>query len=164
MNTIFSSLINSLREELQHYGEMLAQLDQQQELIIQRATDRLVECSSGLDSQALVVEEARQRRGERQRELGRVLGLNAEAPVSEIVAALEEDYRPLLLALVEENNALLVRVRQRSRQNHLLLLRSLQFMNHLVSLLAPRGTTTYTGSGTLHGPPPRIHSIYEAMS
>lgn len=164
MNELLSTLVSALREELQQYGEMLAQLDQQQELLLQRAADRLVDCAAGLEAQAAAVEEARQYRGQCQRELARSLCLPEEAPFSEIVSALEKDFQPLLQALVDENNSLLSRVRQRSRQNHLLLLRSLQFMNHLVGVLVPRGTTTYNGAGVIHGPPMRSRSIYEAVS
>ncbi len=40
-------------------------------------------------------------------------------------------------ALVQENNELLVRVQQRARQNHLLLLRSLELMQKLINSLFP---------------------------
>lgn len=164
MNPALSQLIDALREELKQYGEMLAQLDQQQEFLIQRAADRLVDCAAGIEGQTQKVEQARQHRAACQRELALTLELLGDAAFADLIPLLDEPHRLLVAALTEENNALLVRVHQRSRQNHLLLLRSLQFMNQLVSTLFPSGAATYTGTGTLHGPPLRVRSVYEAIS
>jgi flagellar biosynthesis/type III secretory pathway chaperone len=56
----------------------------------------------------------------------------------------------LIQALVDENNELLVRVRQRARQNHLLLSRSAELMRGLLdTLLLSRETRVYNGNGTI---------------
>ncbi len=54
-----------------------------------------------------------------------------------LIPLLPADYRPLVQALVDENNELLVRVRQRARQNHLLLSRSVELMQGLLNTLLP---------------------------
>jgi hypothetical protein len=51
---------------------------------------------------------------------------------------------------VDENNELLVRVRQRARQNHLLLSRSAELMRGLLETLLPsRETRACNGNGTM---------------
>ena len=50
---------------------------------------------------------------------------------------LPEHYRPLLGALVQENNELLERVRHRAGENQALLLRSLELMQRFITTLSP---------------------------
>jgi hypothetical protein len=75
-----------------------------------------------------------------------------------------EDYRPLIQALVEENNELLTRVRARSRQNHLLLSRTVDLMQRLMGgLFAAKGGSTYSGEGSLLGGRSNARRMYEAV-
>mgnify|MGYP003383701375 CR=1 FL=1 len=51
-------------------------------------------------------------------------------------------------ALVQENNELLTRVQQRSRQNHVLLARSVELMSRVIQTLIPGGgSPVYTRRG-----------------
>ncbi|MBP9901823.1 MAG: flagellar export chaperone FlgN [Verrucomicrobiota bacterium] len=143
------NLIESLREELQQYGEMLARLDQQQDLVTRRVPDDLLQSTAEVESQSRIIQNARQLRLQWQREVARALRLPADAPFTEITPLLPENYRPLMAALVQENNELLARVQQRSRQNHVLLSRSLELMSGLIRSLIPGGSPVYTGAGTL---------------
>ena len=67
-------------------------------------------------------------------------------------------------ALVDENNELLMRVRRRARQNHLMLRRSVELMQELLNTLLPsRQNSVYDGNGsrpTLMTPQRRL---YEAV-
>ena len=58
-----------------------------------------------------------------------------------------EAYRPLVSALVEENNQLLARVRQRARQNHILLSRSLELMEKFINSFCACSVPTYNETG-----------------
>lgn len=156
-------LISLLREELQQYGEMLARLDQQQDLVTRRAPDELLQSTADIDAQTRVIHEARRQRLEQQRAVAQALQLGEEASFTEIIAQLPADYRPLVAALVQENNELLIRVQQRSRQNHVLLSRSVELMNRLISSLLPGGSPVYTGKGSLDGTMLPSRSIYQAM-
>ena len=65
---------------------------------------------------------------------------------------------------MEENNELLARVRRRARQNHLMLRRSVELMQELLSSLLPsRRSSVYDGTGhrqtTLAAP----RRLYEAV-
>ena len=76
-------------------------------------------------------------------------GRTKETTFAELNPLLPAECRPLVVALVEENNELLVRVRQRVRQNHLLLSRSIELMQGLINSLFPsREPRVYNGRGT----------------
>jgi flagellar biosynthesis/type III secretory pathway chaperone len=143
-------LVEALRAELQQYGELLALLDQEQNCVLERAADNLLQTVAAIHAQGGAVEAARARRESRRRTLASHLGLAADAPFGDILPRLPEDYRPLIQALVEENNRLLVRVQQRARQNHLLLTRSLEIMQRFLSSLFAAGQTPiYGGDGAV---------------
>lgn len=157
------ALIEALREELKHYGEMLALLDQQQESAMARATDDLLQAVAAINAQGGVLQTARTHRETCRQAVARQLGLPEETGFTELIPQLPEDYRPLVAALVQENNELLVRVRQRARQNHLLLSRSLELMQRfLSSLFCPGQSATYNGNGVVPAGLP-IRSLYEAV-
>jgi len=163
MTDALNHLIGALREELQQYGEMLARLDEQQELVIRRAPDHLLQSTADVEAQTKVLQSVRQQRAERQGDVARALRLNDEAAFAEIVARLPKDYRPLVSALVQENNELLARVQQRSRQNHVLLSRSVEMMGRLLGALLPNGSTVYTDKGIVPGGTLSMPSLYQAV-
>jgi flagellar biosynthesis/type III secretory pathway chaperone len=81
-----------------------------------------------------------------------------------LIPCLPADYRPLVAALVDENNHLLVRVRQRARQNHVLLRRSVELMRELLRTLFPaRQTSVYNGHGQKRVPALDTRSLYNAV-
>lgn len=140
-------LIHLLRDELQQYGEMLARLDQQQDFVLHRAADDLMQSIVSVQSQAVAIQNARALREQFQEQLARELALNSFT-FANLIPALPGDYRPLMQALVQENNELLVRVQQRARQNHLLLTRSVESMQRLINTLIPAtDTPVYNDSG-----------------
>ncbi|HTH47736.1 MAG TPA: flagellar protein FlgN [Candidatus Limnocylindria bacterium] len=156
-------LIHQLRDELQQYGEMLARLDQQQELVLHRAADDLLQSIDAVQSQALAIQTARGRREKLQHDLARELALEDPA-FSTLIPALPGDYRPLVHALVSENNELLVRVQQRARQNHLLLMRSMESMQKLINTLMPAtGTPVYNDSGYMAARPASRPALLEIV-
>jgi flagellar biosynthesis/type III secretory pathway chaperone len=145
-------LINLLREELKNYGEMLARLDHQQELVLHRSSDDLLASVASVQAQAAAIQQARALREQMQLTLARELVLDAPT-FSQLIRALPADYQPLVSALVDENNELLIRVQQRARQNHLLLARSMESMQRLINSLIPApATLVYNGIG--HRAPP----------
>lgn len=141
-------LIAALREELKHYGEMLALLEQQQELVVKRASDELFRSTTLVQTQVTRLQEARRHRDECRREVARALGLAGEVELKVLVRRLPADYQPLINALVAENNQLLRRVQACAHQNHLLLSRSLELMQQFLRTLFPMGDTpVYNGNG-----------------
>ena len=157
-------LIQALREEMQQYGEMLALLDNQQELVVTRAADEVLQTVSAIQAQNLVIQDARTKRDECRERLANSLRQPADAPFEKLIPLVPDEYRPLLSALVDENNELIRRIQQRARQNHLLLSRTIELMQKFLSTLTPAfNPRLYNGTGsTILAGTPR-HTLFEAV-
>jgi flagellar biosynthesis/type III secretory pathway chaperone len=164
MSPLLPRLIETLRHELHQYGEMLALLEQQQESVISRAAGEVLNSVAAINEHMGRVQSARQEREAAQSEIARVLHQPDEPAFASLIPLLPEKFRVAVETLVRENNALLVRVQRRARQNHLLLSRSLemmqQFMNTLIPATAP---TTYNGEGNLHSGHKPAQVFYEGI-
>jgi FlgN protein len=163
MNELLQNFVESLREELRQYGELLALLEAQQEQVVRRLADELSETVSGINSQAEVIQAARRERDQRRRELARSLLLPDETLINQLIPALPESYRPLVSALVGENNHLLARVQQRARRNHILLSRSLELMGQFINSLCAVGAPTYNEVGAMAPAVSAGRALYEAV-
>jgi flagellar biosynthesis/type III secretory pathway chaperone len=158
-------LIECLREELTQYGELLALMQEQQDLIIARHAEALQQNLARVEEQVARVGVARQAREQARRAAIAALGAPAEISFRRLTTQLPAEYQPLLDALVAEINQILLRVQQWLRQNHLLLSRSLDLMQRMIQSLFPAA-----GSGRTYGrrgyvapvtPPPS--SLYEGI-
>jgi flagellar biosynthesis/type III secretory pathway chaperone len=164
MTHLLSNLVEALREELKQYGELLAQLDHQQQLVIHRQTADLMRSVSNINAQADTVKAVRHEREQHQRHIALHLKLAEAAAFAEIVPLLPQHYRPLIEALVQENNELLVRVQQRARQNQLLLSHAVELMQRFIAAIIPGSTpTTYDVAGRMPGASLAPTSLYEAV-
>ncbi|MDX1951364.1 MAG: flagellar protein FlgN [Verrucomicrobiota bacterium] len=163
MIAALKELIAALREELQHYGEMLARLDEQQDLVMRREADPLLQCVAAIQQQGVAIQTARATREERQMAVARELGLK-ETEFAQMIPRLPEEYRPLLEALVQENNELLLRIQRRARQNHLLLTQSVELMHRFITSLFPTvETKVYNPGGQVFQRTTPSISLYEAV-
>lgn len=165
MTQNINHLIAALREELQQYGEMLARLEEQQERVLRRDADQILQSVSAIQEQGLVIQRARDLREERQKQTAAVIGLDTTtAEFSAIIPKLPNDYRELVETLVTENNSLLQRIQQRARQNHLLLRQSLELMQRFMSTLFPsQEPRVYNPGGQVFARPTPAVSLYEAV-
>ena len=164
MKDFLHDLIDSLREELKEYGEMIALLDQQQEMVMRRQTQDLLQCVQAINTQVDNITAARREREQRQRVVARLFGLAEDTPFALLLPHLPGDYRPLVQALVSENNELLKRIQRRARQNHLLLSRIVELMQRLFDpFFSGMRPTTYNDSGTMSTAASLNHSLYEAI-
>ena len=149
MKELVQNFVESLREELKQYGELLALLEAQQEQVIRQSASELVETVAAINAQGDTIRAARFERAQRQRELAQAAALPADERVSGLLPVLPAVYRPLVEALVDENNHLLTRVRQRARQNHLLLSRAMELMEKFISSFCAIGAPTYNQAGSI---------------
>jgi flagellar biosynthesis/type III secretory pathway chaperone len=164
MNEQLNNLIEALREELKQYGEMLALLDQEQDLVMQRQTIGIPPCVAAINAQAETLHVVRHEREQRRRHLARTLQLCEDISFRELTGRLPADYQPLVQALVQENKELLVRVQQRARQNHLLLSRMVELMQKLITSILPgTGPTTYSEGGMLLASNFQAQPLYDAI-
>jgi flagellar biosynthesis/type III secretory pathway chaperone len=163
MNEPLNNLIEALREELKQYGEMLALLDQEQELVMHRQTLGIAPCVSAINSQADTLQAVRHEREQRRRHLASTLQISQESSFKDLIGRLPAPYQPLLHALVQENKELLFRVQQRARQNHLLLSRMVDLMQKLIGSLMPgAGPATYSQGGVVLAPALPAQPLYDA--
>ena len=163
MTELLHNFIESLREELKQYGELLALLELQQTQVVRRLADELLETVSAVNAQGDAIQVARREREQRQRELARSFGLPDAARIADLLAAMPGVCRPLVSALMDENNQLLGRVRQRARQNHVLLSRSVELMQQFINSFCAIGLPTYNETGTVAPPPALGRPLYEAV-
>jgi flagellar biosynthesis/type III secretory pathway chaperone len=148
MNEPTQRLIDALREELQQYGEMLALLDKQQDLVVRRDSNEILKNLAMINGQASVIQVARRERELRQQELNTTLQLFTNATFAELIRRLPPELQPLVQALMDEINQCLRRVQHRARQNHLLLSRSMEMLQQFIATLFPsRMVTTYNQAG-----------------
>lgn len=158
------NLVESLREELKEYSAMFSLLSQQQEMVIHRQTQDLIQCVSRLNAQVEILAAARQEREQRQRHLARLLHLPDESSFAVLVPCLPSEYRPLVQALVSENNELLHRIQRRAQQNHLLLTRITELMQRLLDPFFPGSQSrTYKDDGRMLAATVNHHSFYDAI-
>jgi flagellar biosynthesis/type III secretory pathway chaperone len=164
MTESIQNLVNALRDELQEYGGMLALLDRQQQSIIARDADTVFQSIGFVQRQVATISDARARREACAGIVAQELGREKDASFAVLIPLLPPAYRPLVKALVDENNELLIRLQQRARQTHLLLSRSVELMQGLLDSLIPsRETRVYNGRGNMqvHEAVPR--SFYQGV-
>lgn len=155
MNPIVSNqlarLLEALKEELQEYGEMLALLEQQQSAAIQHAPEEVLRGAISIQQQVARLQAAQEKRMASQTEVSVALGRPGRCDFVELIPLLPETHRVAVETLVRENRQLLLKVQKKARQNHLLMVRSLQLTQQFMqALMPPTGTATYNGGGQLH--------------
>lgn len=164
MKVELEKLIETLREELTQYGELLALLEQQQDLIVSRSAEGLLENLGAINAQVPIVAAARQRRDQLRKDLAAAMGQATTISFKQLITLIPKEYQPLLEALVSEINDLLMRSQQRLRQNHLLLSRSLDLMQQMIfSLFPSSGGQTYNQVGSVKTPSMPQSSLCEMI-
>jgi len=164
MKEQLDKLVGHLREELIQYGELLSLLEQQQEAIVNRSADGLMQNLTSIHAQMAEIAKARTCREQCREEIAESLGLDSESPIKEMYSSLPVEYQSLVQALVDEVNELLLKANQRLRQNHLLLSRSLEFMQKLIQSLFPtQAGQTYDQSGQIGAAYVPQRTTYETL-
>jgi flagellar biosynthesis/type III secretory pathway chaperone len=164
VSALVSRLIELLRVELHEYGEMLAQLDQQQEWVMARAADEVLRSVASINEQMVKIQSARRQREACQNEAARLLNKPEDPTLQSVIPLLPEKFQVAVASLVRENNELLGRVQRRAQQNHLLLTRSLQMMQQVINSLVPATPpTTYNGDGVVRSGDKPVQVLYEAV-
>lgn len=161
MSELLQNFVESLRDELKQYGELLALLDLQQTEVVQRLPDKLLDTLSAINSQSEAIRVARHEREQRQRDLALSLHFAGEERLLVVIPRLPVPYQPLVRTLVEENNHLLARVKQRARQNQTLLRRSLDLMDQFINSICANGVPVYNEAGRITKPVLPSRPIYE---
>jgi hypothetical protein len=122
-----------------------------------------MEMNLSLELQAEACHTARKRRERFVHAVAERLDLGEGTKAAELIPHFATELRPLLEALIEEIERLIETVRNRARQNHMLLSRACELNQELLNWLHPgSATTTYSKTGKHLGGPPasglRYHS------
>jgi flagellar biosynthesis/type III secretory pathway chaperone len=142
------ALLEALKEELQEYGEMLALLEQQQAAAIQHTPEEVLRGAVSIQVQMARLKMAQEKRTSCQSNVAVALGKTGQCDFVELIPMLPETHGVAVETLVRENRQLLLKVQKKARQNHLLMVRSLQLMQQFMQALLPSpGTATYNGGG-----------------
>ncbi len=166
MNDALNNLIAALREEMTQYGELLALMQEQQELIINRSANELLINLHDVNQQVEKIGTHREQREAARRVLVQSVGGTEDTTFKQMTALLPEEYQPLLNALVEEINQLLQRIQTWVKQNHLLLKRSLDLMSKIMNTIFPTSSAaaqTYGRGGTVNPITPPPSTLYEGL-
>jgi hypothetical protein len=145
MTAPLDNLIEALRNELQQYGEMLALLDHQRELVKQRGSDDILHSIAAISTQSEMIQVARETRMFNQRQLAQALKEPLDAPFGRLIPRMPAEYQPLVRALIQENNELLLRVRDRAQENQVLLRRSVDMMQQFITAITPHKRAAPSG-------------------
>jgi len=146
MSFDLTKVIDALRNELQQYGEMLALLDHQNELVKGCGADDILHSIAAINNQSNAIQSARERREAVQQELSTSVDQPRDSTFAALLPLLPDHYQPLIGALVQENNELLERVRHRAGENQAVLLRSLELMQRFITTLSPESGRQSTQS------------------
>ena len=166
MNEELDNLISALRDELTQYGEVLALMQEQQQFIINRATNELLMNLNEVEEQMQKVAASRNHRETCKRALFTTLGATEETTFRQMTEMLPPDLQPLLEALVEEINQLLQHIQKWLRQNHMLLNRSLDLMKQIMQGMFPSSSATagtYGRGGQMSPVTPPPSTLYEGI-
>ncbi len=143
-------LVDALRLELQEYGGLLNLLEEQQGGILGRDPESLLNLNSTIEEQVEKTNQLRKERESLAADSALDHELDKEASLSELVPYFPEAARPLLQALIERINAVLDRIKQKSRQNRMLLARAYDLVEQILRTLQPQSVTkTYNRDGNL---------------
>lgn len=124
MTLILEQLVEALRDELQQFGEMLALLETQTISLTRREISGVIQSTSAIESHRNVIESARLRRENLQKQLAWAAGDPDRRSLQSLLPYAPEPYRPLLSALLGEINQLIETVRIQLESNRLQLQRA----------------------------------------
>lgn len=130
-------LIELLRSEMEEYGGLLALLDDQQNAIVARAPDRVLEINTAINDQMRMIQMRREAREQFVTGVATRLDLQPAATLRELLRFFRKPIQPLLEALIDEINGLVSRARRRAQQNQMLLARSIEVMQEVLHRLHP---------------------------
>jgi flagellar biosynthesis/type III secretory pathway chaperone len=141
-------LIAALRRELAEYGALLQLLEVQQAAVLDRKPDQVLESIPQIDAQLELTSTRRKEREATADELALATGIPLPATLRTLAPRFRPAVRPLVEALTDEVNRLIGHTRRRAEQNQLLLARSVELAQEMVSRLSPRAISkTYSAKG-----------------
>jgi len=147
----WEDLLGLLRDELQEYGSLLGLLSAQQQSILERRPESLLEINQTVQTQMEASQILMKKRQGFVLSLAESFGEPNSSSLSEIVSHFPDVTQPMFLSIIEEINSLISQVRRKVEQNQRLLNRLTEVTDQILLMADPSGSTkTYDSKGNLN--------------
>jgi flagellar biosynthesis/type III secretory pathway chaperone len=148
MNEPWSIIAESLRTEIAGFGGLLNLFEQQQHSLFARDTEAVLRLSGEIEAHTRLMAEHRQSREQIVAAFALSCSQPAKSTLRSLLPFIAAEARPLLEALIGEVNVLIHRVRRLTKQNHLLLARTVESHQEMLRTLRPDAFLhTYSAAG-----------------
>lgn len=141
----WEELLGLLRREIEGYGQLFAELEAQRSCLKIQDLDGILDCNSGLEAQAHILDELQRERLALVAKLYRHCELPAEEnriTVRALMQYVPPQSKALFESLIREVERLLVASKQYLKRNQMLLRRAHDFNQNFLALVAPSQTAT----------------------
>ena len=146
----WEDLLHLLRDELREYGGLMGLLSNQQESILNREPENLLEINKSVQSQMAASQTLQQRRQGYVSSLASGYGKPRDSSLSELVPSFPAVTQPMFESIVEEINNLISKIRRKLDQNRRLISRLGDVTDQILAVADPRThTQTYDQRGGL---------------
>lgn len=132
-------VVDALRNELQHYGELLALLETQTGILEDIDFRRVLDNAHSLNTHRTQLGSIRKFRLDTQEKLAWALGLPEARNFKELLPAIPECYHPLLEALIGDINHAISQAHSRAAANHASLCQALARTEQLIATISSQG-------------------------
>ena len=147
----WEELLQLLRDELQEYGGLIGLLNAQQQSILNRRSESLMELNQSVLTQMEASQILMKKRQGFVLSLAESFGEPNSSSLSEIVSHFPDVTQPMFLSIIEEINSLISQVRRKVEQNQRLLNRLTEVTDQILLMADPSGSTkTYDSKGNLN--------------
>jgi flagellar biosynthesis/type III secretory pathway chaperone len=144
----WEELLNLLRDELQEYGGLIGLLSAQQQSILNRKEESLLQLNQSVQTQMEASQILQKRRQGLVCSLARSFGESERSTLSELVQHFPDVTRPMFESIIEEINSLIGRVREKVMQNQRLLARLVEVTDQILGATDPAShSKTYSSEG-----------------
>ena len=146
----WEELLVMLRDELQEYGGLVGLLSAQQQSILNRRPDSLLEINQSVQTQMEASQMLQRRRQGFVSSLASSYGEPGESTLSELVPHFPDVTQPMFQSIIEEINSLISKIRRKIEQNQRLLTRLTEVTDQILGVTDPGShSKTYDKSGDL---------------
>jgi flagellar biosynthesis/type III secretory pathway chaperone len=146
----WEDLLSLLRDELQEYGGLVGLLNTQQQNILDRRSEGLLEINQSVQTQMEASQILQKRRQGYVSSLAHSFGEPTDSSLSQLVDYFPEVTRPMFLSIIEEINNLISRIRNKILQNQKILQRLTEVTDQILLATDPEShSKTYDRSGDL---------------
>jgi flagellar biosynthesis/type III secretory pathway chaperone len=146
----WEDLLGLLRDELQEYGGLVGLLNAQQQSILNRRPNSLLEINQSVQTQMEASQMLQRRRQGFVSSIASSFGESDESTLSELVPHFPDVTQPMFQSIIEEINNLISQIRRKIEQNQRLLVRLTEVTDQILMVSDPTGhSKTYDKSGDL---------------